>query len=141
MIWLLLGLVEAAIALRVIFKLIGVNAANSFATLLYNVTNLFVAPFTSLTGAPAAGGSVLEISSIIAMVVYLLIAWALASIVNVLFYRPRGAVSTRQTMVAEHTPEAAPLGVSQTTTTDRTTTQAPLVGASQTTVTERTSSS
>ncbi len=137
LIWLVLGLVEAAIALRVVLKLIGVNAANSFATLLYNVTNLFVAPFASLTGAPAAGGMVLEISSIIAMIVYLLIAWAVAKIVYVLFYRPRGAVSTRQTMVAEHSPEQAPLGVSQTTTTDRTTTQAPM-GASQTTVTERT---
>ena len=120
LIWLVLGLVEAAIALRVVFKLIGVNAANSFATLLYNVTNLFVAPFASLTGAPAAGGSVLEISSIIAMIVYLLIGWALERIVYVLFYRSGGAVSTRRTMVAEHTPVQAPLGsVSQTTTTDR----------------------
>jgi hypothetical protein len=137
MIWLLLGLLEAVIALRVLFKLIGVNAANPFATLLYNVSNLFVAPFASLVGAPQAGGMVLEISSIIAMIVYLLIAWALERIVYVLFYRPRGPVSVRQTIVADHTPQQAPLGVSQTMTTDRTTTQAP-VGTSQTTVTERT---
>jgi hypothetical protein len=136
-IWLLLGLLEAAIALRVVFKLIGVNAANPFAALLYNMTNLFVAPFASLTGAPAAYGMVLEISSIIAMVVYLLIAWALERIVYVIFYRPRGSVSVRQTTVADHTPQQAPLGVSQTMTTDRTTTQGP-IGASQTTVTERT---
>ncbi len=138
LIWLVLGLVEAAIALRVVFKLVGVNAANSFATLLYNVTNIFVAPFASLTGAPAAGNSVFEFSSIIAMIVYLLIAWALERIVYVLFYRSRGPVSTRQTMVAEHTPMQVPLGsVSQTTTTDRVATQAPQ-GVSQTTVTERT---
>ena len=132
-IWLLLVLLEALIALRVVFKLIGVNSANLFATLLYNVTHLFVAPFASLTSAPSAGGMVLEISSIIAMIVYLLIAWALERIVYVLFYRPRGPVSVRQTMVADHTPPQAPLGVSQTTTT----TQAP-TGASQTTVTEST---
>jgi hypothetical protein len=137
LIWLLLGLLEAAIALRVFFKLIGVNAANPFATLLYNITNLFVAPFASLTGAPSAGGMVLEVSSIIAMIVYLLIAWGLERIVHVLFYRPRGPVSVRQTVVAEHTPAQAPPAVSQTTTTDRTTTQAPS-GTSQTTVTERT---
>ena len=110
------------IALRVVFKLIAVNAANPFATLLYKVTDLFVAPFASLTGAPAAGGMVLEISSIIAMIVYFLIAWALERIVYVLFYRPRGPVSVRQTTVAEHTPVA----VSQTTTTDRIT--APIPG-------------
>ena len=108
MIWLLLGLLEAALALRFVFKLIAVNAANPFATLLYNVTNLFVAPFASLAGTPAAGGMVLEISSVIAMIVYLLIAWGIERIVYVLFYRPRGPVSVRQTTVAEHTPLQAP---------------------------------
>ena len=148
MIWLLLGLLEAAIALRVVFKLIAVNAANPFAALLYSITNLFVAPFASLVGAPAANGMVLEISSIIAMVVYLLIAWGIERIVYVLFYRPQGPVSVRQTSISEHTP----LQASQTTVA-RTTTQAPLASApfapaplapapiarvSQTTVTERT---
>ena len=104
-IWLLLGLLEAALALRFVFKLVAVNAANPFATLLYNVTNLFVAPFASLIGAPAVGGMVLEISSIIAMIVYFLIAWVLERIVYVLFYRPRGPVSVRQTSVSDHTPQ------------------------------------
>jgi hypothetical protein len=136
MIWLLLGLLEAVLALRVVFKLIGVNATNSFATLLYGFTNIFVAPFASLTGAPAAGGMVFEISTIIAMIVYLLIGWGLERIVNVVFYRPRGPVSVRQTMIAENTP-VQPLGVSQTTTTTDRSTTSPL-GTNQTTVTERT---
>jgi uncharacterized protein YggT (Ycf19 family) len=131
--WLLLGLLEAAIALRVVFKLVAVNAANPFAALLYNVTDLFLAPFKSLAGAPAYSGMVFEISSIIAMIVYFLIGWAIERIVYVIFYRPRGPVSVRQTTVAEHTPLRAPVGVSQTTTT----TQAPL-STSQTTVTEHT---
>ena len=105
LIWLLLGLLVAAIALRVVFKLIDVNSANPFAGLLYAVTDLFVAPFSSLIGAPAAGGMVLEVSSIIAMIVYFLIAWALERIVYVLFYRPRGPVSVRQTSVSDHTPQ------------------------------------
>jgi YggT family protein len=139
MIWLLLGLLEAAIALRIVFKLIAVNAANPFAALLYAVTDFFVAPFASLIGAPAAGGMVLEISSIIAMIVYLLIGWALERIVYVLFYRPRGPVSVRQTIVADHIPQQAPVDVSQTVTTDRTTTTQTPEGVSQTTVTnERT---
>ena len=122
LIWLGLGILEAAIALRVMFKLIGVNETNAFATLLYNVTNLFVAPFASLTGAPAAGGMVLEFSSIIAMVVYLLLAWGLERIVYVLFYRPRGPVSVSQTTVADHIPDPSPEVVSQTTVTKHTNT-------------------
>jgi hypothetical protein len=128
-IWLLLGLLEAVIALRVVFKLMGVNAANPFATLLYKVTDLLVAPFASLIGAPASGGMVLEISSIIAMIIYLLIAWALERIVYVLFYRPRGPVSISQSVVAEHTPQQVTSNVGQTLTTERTTSQKPLGAA------------
>jgi len=124
-IWLLLGLLEASIALRVVFKLIAVNAANPFAKLLYSVTNLFVAPFKSLVGNPTSSNNVLEISSIIAMLVYLLIAWGIERFVHVLFYRERGPVSVRQTTVAEHTSLQVPVGVSQTTITERTKTLPP----------------
>lgn len=116
LVWLLFVILEGLIALRVLFKLIGVNPENAFASLLYSVTNIFVAPFASLVSAPAAAGMVLEISSIIAMIVYLLIAWVTVKLINVFFYRPRGPVSTRQTIVAEHVPEQT----TQTVVTQRT---------------------
>ncbi len=125
LIWLLLGILEAMIALRVVFKLIGVNASNSFATFLYGITHLFVAPFASLTGTPAVGNMVLEISSIIAMLVYLLIAWAIERIVYVSFYRQRGPVTVRQTIVSDHTPLQPSTSTSQTTVTERTNTKTP----------------
>lgn len=104
LIWLLLGIVDGVLALRVVFKLIAVNPDNPFAAFLYRVTDLVLAPFASLVRPPASGGMVLEVSTIIAMIVFLLIAWALERIVYVLFYRPRGPVSVRQTVVAERTP-------------------------------------
>jgi uncharacterized protein YggT (Ycf19 family) len=116
LIWLLLGILEAVLALRFVFKLIGVNAANPFASFLYGLTNFFVAPFASLTGAPAAGGMVFEFSTLIAMLVYALVAWAIERLVYVIFYRPRGPVSVRQTTVDQHIP-AATSSSSQTTTT------------------------
>lgn len=131
LIWLFLGLLEAALGLRVIFKLIAVNGANPFASFLYSVTDLFLAPFASLAGAPAAGGMVLEVSTILAMIVYALLAWALERIVYVLFYRPRGAVSVRQTVVSDHIPPT--VDVTETSTTTHTPS-----GVSQTTVTKNT---
>jgi uncharacterized protein YggT (Ycf19 family) len=116
LVWLMVGLIEAVLALRVVFKLIGVNAANPFAALIYSVSTPFVAPFASLTGAPAAGGMVLEITSLIAMLVYALIGWGIARILSVLFYRPRGPVSVRQTTVSEKIPQETPEIGSQTTT-------------------------
>jgi len=55
LIWLLLTLLEAVLALRVVFKLIGVNGANPFAALLYGLPAFSWRPF-QLTGAPSAGG-------------------------------------------------------------------------------------
>lgn len=120
LIWLFLGILETVLALRFIFKLIGVNAANTFATFLYNLTDFFVAPFASLTGAPASGGMVFEFSTILAMIVYALVGWGLVRLINVLFYKPRGAVSTRQTIVAEQAPDLSVSDNSQTTTTTTT---------------------
>jgi hypothetical protein len=116
LIWLLVGLLEAVIALRVIFKLIGVNVANPFAALIYSVSNVFVAPFASLTGAPSAGAMVLEVTSIIAMLVYALIGWGIVRILSVLFYRPRGTMNVRQTTVSEQIPQELPVAPRQTTT-------------------------
>ncbi len=104
LIWLLFGIIEAAIGLRVLFKAIAVNPANPFAMFLYRLTDLFLLPFKSLVGSPGVDGMVLEISSIIAMVIYLMIAWVLERLVYVLFYRPRGPIRTRQTVISEHTP-------------------------------------
>jgi hypothetical protein len=99
-----------------VFKLIGVNAANSFAALIYSVSNPFVAPFASLTGAPAADGMVLEITSLIAILVYALVGWGVVRVLSVLFYRPTGPVNVRQTTVSENIPQETPVSSRQTTT-------------------------
>jgi len=88
-IWLVLGIVEVIIGLRVVLLLIGANPASPFAAFIYNLSAFLLLPFAGLVGAPAMGGMVLEISSIIAMLVYALLAWGIDRIVWVIFYRPR----------------------------------------------------
>lgn len=125
-IWLLLGILEAALALRFIFKLIGVNPANAFASIVYGFTNLFVAPFASLTGSPAAEGMVFEFTTLIAMAVYALVFYGIERLVYVLFYRHDGDKSVKQTTVTAHTPAAemhTTTQVRETTTTDQSDTQ------------------
>jgi uncharacterized protein YggT (Ycf19 family) len=114
LIWLFLGILEALLALRFVFKLIGVNEANTFASFLYGLTGVFLAPFSSLTGAPSTAGMTFEFSTLIAMFIYALIGWALERLVYVLFYRPRGPVSTQQRVVVDQTPS----NVSTTTVTE-----------------------
>lgn len=96
LIWLGLGILEVMLALRVFLKLIAANPANLFASMLYAVTDLFLFPFAGLTRTPAAGGMVLEVHTLIAMVVYALAAWALERLVWVVFYRPRETQVVRE---------------------------------------------
>jgi hypothetical protein len=103
LIWLFLGILEAFLALRFVLKLIAANPANPFAVFIYGFTNLFLFPFTGLTVTPSAGGMVLEIPTLIAMLVYGLVGWAIERIVWVIFYRPRGPVTQTTTTTDQHT--------------------------------------
>lgn len=92
--WLLFGLLEGLLGLRFIFKLIGVNPENVFATFLYGLTDIFLTPFADLTSAITANGMSLEFTTLIAMLVYALVGWALERIIYVIFYRPRTTSGT-----------------------------------------------
>ena len=103
LIWLFLGVLEALLALRILLKLMAANPGNAFAAFLYSITDLFLLPFVGLVGTPTAGGMVLELSSIIAMVVYGLVGLGLERLVWVIFYRPRGpSVGITQTTTRDH---------------------------------------
>ena len=101
-IWLFLGILEGLLALRFVLKLIAANPASPIAAAIYGFTHLFLLPFAGLTATPSAGGMVLELSTMIAMVVYALIAWAIERTIWVIFYRPRGPV-TQTTTTDQHT--------------------------------------
>ena len=107
LVWLLFGILESMIALRILFKLIAANPSSPIAALLYRITDLFLFPFAGLTVTPSAGGMVLELSSFLAMLVYALIAWAIDRLIWVIFYRPRGGTIKEITQTRsseEHTP-------------------------------------
>ena len=105
LIWLLLGILEALIALRIGLKLIGANPDSPIVALIYGFTGLFLFPFTGLVSSPTAGGMVLELPSMFAMLIYALIAWVVERIVWLAFYRPQSRVvgTTRTTTSEQHT--------------------------------------
>ncbi len=106
-VWLLFGILEALIALRIGLKLIGANPDSPIVALIYGFTYLFLFPFEGLVVSPTAGNSmVLELSSMFAMLIYGLIAWAVERTIWLIFYRPRGSVvAVTETNTSEsHTP-------------------------------------
>lgn len=75
-VWFIVSLIVALIALRFVLLAMGANPANGFATFVYGLSRLFVGPFVGLFGAePQAGGSYFEFASLVAIAIYLLLGW------------------------------------------------------------------
>lgn len=81
--WFVVGLVNAVIALRFIFLLFGANQEAGFTGVIYAVSAPFVAPFVGIFGEPVLGDLVIEASSLLAIVIYLLVGWIISKILTV----------------------------------------------------------
>ena len=82
-VWLLTGIVVALIVIRFVFKLLAASSQASFVTFIYNLTQIFVAPFHGIFNTAANGNNVFEPESLVAIAIYSLIGWGLASLVRV----------------------------------------------------------
>ena len=87
-IWLVTGVLESVFTIRILLKLMAANPAAGFATFIYNMTAVFLTPFFGLTATPSANGSILEIPTLIAMLVYALLAWGIVRVLWIAFERP-----------------------------------------------------
>jgi YGGT family len=90
--YLILGILEALLITRVILKLLAANPGSSFVRFVYNISALLVAPFQGIFPTPATQNSVLELSSLVAIAVYALIAWGIVRLIAIL--GPRLSSST-----------------------------------------------
>lgn len=89
-IYFLFGALILLLAVRVILQLVGVNAANGFASFVYGLSAPFLALFASLVQNPTmVGTSVLEITTLIAMLVYTILAWLVGRLVWLTLSRTR----------------------------------------------------
>ena len=96
-VYFVLGVLEVILLLRLIFRLLGANQSSAFVMFLYNLSHIFVGPFNGIFNDQALGNSVFEISTLVAMVVYALIAWGVVSLGNLIFapkYSGQQRVST-----------------------------------------------
>ncbi len=85
LIWLLFAALDALILVRILLKFIAANPTSDFARAIYVVSGVFLAPFSGLIASPAIGNGVIEISSMIAIVVYSLLAWLIVRLFRLIF--------------------------------------------------------
>jgi len=88
-IYFIFGVVEVLLAMRFVLLLLGANPDSPFVSLIYGLSGIFVLPFQGIFGEPRFDGSVLEWSSLVGIVVYLLIAYGLARLVELVAAPPR----------------------------------------------------
>lgn len=85
LIYVVFGIGITLIVIRIILKALAANPGAGFTSFLYSVTNPLVAPFQGIFATPQAStGSVFEFSSVIAIIVYALIAWALVRLIMIM---------------------------------------------------------
>jgi uncharacterized protein YggT (Ycf19 family) len=86
-VYLVFGIIEGLLLIRLVLKLLGANPTAAFSNWIYNVTAFFLAPFKNILPTIGTVQSQLEMSVILASLVYGLLGWAMARLVVVIFYR------------------------------------------------------
>ncbi len=78
----ILSVVEVFLAIRLLLRLFAANPDAVFSRLIYALTFPFIAPFSGVFPESHASGSVLEISTILAMIMYPLFCWVIVRLVR-----------------------------------------------------------
>ena len=79
-IWYVLGLLEVVLAFRFVLKLLGANPVAGFTSFIYGISYPFAAPFLSVFKITDVNGSVFEWTTLLAILVYWLIAWGIVKL-------------------------------------------------------------
>jgi uncharacterized protein YggT (Ycf19 family) len=93
-IYFIFGIVNVLLVMRFVLLLLGANEASPFVNLIYGLSRPFVAPFRGIFGEPAFDGSVIEWASLVGIIVYSLVAYGLARVIE-LVYAPARPTTTR----------------------------------------------
>lgn len=82
-VWFIVGVISAILAIRFVLLLLGASREAGFTDFVYSLSAPFVAPFIGIFGEPVYGESVLEVASILAIVIYLLVALAIVKLLTI----------------------------------------------------------
>lgn len=88
-VWFIAGVLLTLLAFRFVLVLLGANPSNGFANFIYTVSHPFAAPFFGLFGYSLHYGvSRVEVSTLIAMAVYAILAFGISRLVTIGQKRP-----------------------------------------------------
>jgi YGGT family len=81
------GALEILLAFRLVLKLLGASMSSAFVGFIYGLTGIFILPFEGIFRRGFAQGvetaSVLEPSTLVALIVYAVLAWGLVKLLRI----------------------------------------------------------
>lgn len=100
--WYVFYVIEVLLGFRFILKLLGANPGAGFTDIIYTLSSVPLAPFRFVFSPNAVGGSVVEWSTILAMLVYWVLVWGIVKLVlmgrTVDTYRAKDAIEKQDTV-------------------------------------------
>ena len=92
-IYFILGLIEILLAFRLVFKITGANPVSGFVSFIYALTQIFILPFIGIFRPATTQGvettAIFEPATLVAMVVYAVLAWGAVQLLVILSRRPK----------------------------------------------------
>jgi hypothetical protein len=87
-IYFIFGTIETLLGFRLVLKLMGASTLSGFVNFIYDVTGLFSLPFQGIFRSGVSQGlettSVLEPATIVAIIVYVILAWGIVKLIKIL---------------------------------------------------------
>lgn len=87
-IYFIFGIIEVLLIFRLFFKLTGASPISGFVNFIYSLTQIFIVPFVGIFPQATTKGivttAVLEPSTLVAIVVYAVLAWGITQLVVIL---------------------------------------------------------
>mgnify|MGYP001571001763 CR=1 FL=1 len=88
LIYFFFGALEVLLAFRLVLKLMGASVSSAFVNIIYDLSGLFILPFEGIFRRGFTQGiettSVLEPSTLVAIIVYAILSWGIVKLVRVL---------------------------------------------------------
>lgn len=85
LIWLVSSVVQGIIFLKIILLLVDANPNNMFAGFIFEASAFLLSPFNNLVNNITISGATFDLTALIAILVYGLVAWLLTELVWVVF--------------------------------------------------------
>ncbi|MGE5298186.1 MAG: hypothetical protein ACM3KM_03415 [Acidobacteriaceae bacterium] len=83
LIWTIFGIVAIVLALRFILRAIGADPAASFTSFIYDISAPLIRPFSGTIANNVSRTGVVEWVTVLALVVYWIVAWILARLASI----------------------------------------------------------